>query len=213
MAPVAILVDVGSTWTKGVAVDLQQGRLLARLQHPTTLSAGIMAGARTVIEALSETAGGEVVFRAASSSAAGGLRVAAIGLVPDLTVTAARQASLGAGARVVFTGSYVLTDAEFAAMARVRPDIVLLSGGTDGGNTQVVLANARRLAAVRFSAAVVLACNKSACEDAAAILEAAGVEVRRADNVLPQIDTLSVELGAGGDPRTVPRAHRGRAGD
>ena len=189
----ALLIDVGSTWTKGVAVSIDEGRLLARRQHPTTLAAGIMAGVDAVVAELERAIEGTVVFRGATSSAAGGLRIAAIGLVPDLTGIAARQASLGAGARVVFTGSYVLAPEEIETIRRERADIVLLSGGTDGGNTEVILANARRLAQAGLPAAVVLAGNKSARAEALAILRAGGCEVHVADNVLPAIDTLSVE--------------------
>ena len=192
-AQIALLVDVGSTWTKGIAVSVTDGRLLARQQHPTTLAAGIMEGVGAVVAALEQAAGGSVVFRAAASSAAGGLRVAAIGLVPDLTGLAARQASLGAGARVVFTGSYVLAPDEIEAIRSQRPDIVLLSGGTDGGNTAVILENARQLAGAKLGAAVVLAGNKSARAEALTILQAGDCDVHVADNVLPSIDTLNVE--------------------
>jgi uncharacterized protein (TIGR01319 family) len=188
----ALLIDVGSTWTKGVAVALAEGRLVARCQHPTTLDGqGIMRGVEAVTQELSSAIpAGTVTFRAATSSAAGGLRVAAIGLVPDLTGTAARQASLGAGARVVFTGSYVLAPEEIEAVRAARPDVVLLSGGTDGGNTQVLLENARRLAAAKLPAAVG---NKSARAEARDILQAGGLDVRIADNVLPTLEALSVE--------------------
>lgn len=188
---IALLVDVGSTWTKGLAVGLPQGRVLARCQHPTTVG-GIMQGVEAVVARLQAAAPGPVVFRAATSSAAGGLRVAAIGLVPDLTGIAARQASLGAGARVVYTGSFILEADDIAAMRQARPDIILLSGGTDGGNVQVILENAARLAAARLDAAVVLAGNKTARAPAQAILSGAGYDVRLADNVLPTIDTLRV---------------------
>jgi uncharacterized protein (TIGR01319 family) len=192
----ALLIDVGSTWTKGVAVSLPDGRLLARRQHPTTPAAGeagIMRGVEAVTAALASAAPGPVVVRAASSSAAGGLRVAAIGLVPDLTGTAARQASLGAGARVVFTGSYVLAPEEIAAIRAARADIVLLTGGTDGGNAQALLENARRIAHAGLSATVVLAGNKSARAEARAVLEAGGCDVRVAEKVLPTLDTLSTD--------------------
>ena len=190
---VAHLIDVGSTWTKGLAVALPGGELLARHQHPTTLAEGIMQGVGQVVEQLSGMSDAPVAFRAATSSAAGGLRVAAIGLVPDLTGVAARQASLGAGARVVFSGSFVLAPDEIEALRQARPDIVLLSGGTDGGNTEVITRNARLLAEAALPATVVLAGNKSARSEVQAILRCAGYEVRIADNVLPSIDTLRTE--------------------
>jgi uncharacterized protein (TIGR01319 family) len=126
----ALLIDVGSTWTKGVAVSIPSGRLVGRTQHPTTLAEGIMHGVDAVVAELSEMHEGDIVFRAATSSAAGGLRVAAVGLVPALTGLAAKQASLGAGARVVFNGNFVLAGEEIAAMQEAKPDIVLLAGGT-----------------------------------------------------------------------------------
>ncbi len=191
---VAHLIDVGSTWTKGMAVSLTDGRIVARHQHPTTLANGIMQGVHAVIDALNtDHVTTTVAFRAASSSAAGGLRVAAIGLVPGLTGIAARQASLGAGARVVFSGSYGLTAEEIETIRRERCDIILLTGGTDGGNTEVILGNARKLATAALPAAIVLAGNKSARAEAKSILESAGCDVRIADNVLPEIDVLSVD--------------------
>lgn len=195
----ALLIDVGSTWTKGVAVSLPEGRLLWRCQHPTTLAEGIMRGAQTVIDELQRNvpAGGRIAFRAATSSAAGGLRVAAIGLVPDLTGIAARQASLGAGARVVFTGAYALTSEDIEALRGARPDIILLSGGTDGGNREVITGNARVLASAHaqqsLDATVVLAGNRSARAECTATLQAAALEVVAADNVLPTIEGLKVE--------------------
>lgn len=199
MAELALLIDVGSTWTKGVAVSLPDGRLAGRCQHPTTLAEGIMRGAQAVIDELQKNvpAGSTVAFRAATSSAAGGLRVAAIGLVPDLTGLAARQASLGAGARVVFTGAYALADDEIVALREARPDIILLSGGTDGGNREVITGNARMLAkanrAQPLGATVVFAGNKSARADCEQVLRDGGLEVVVAQNVLPTINELKVE--------------------
>jgi uncharacterized protein (TIGR01319 family) len=188
----ALLVDVGSTWTKGVAVSLADGRLVARTQHPTTIAEGIMRGVHAVVDRLQSGAHGEVTFRAATSSAAGGLRVAAIGLVPALTGLAARQASLGAGARVVFSGSFVLAEEELQRLREARPDIVLLTGGTDGGNTEVIVRNARLLAQAKLAATIIVAGNKSARGEVRAILEEAGLDVRSADNVLPELHAMEV---------------------
>ncbi|MBM3345109.1 MAG: hypothetical protein FJY55_01200 [Betaproteobacteria bacterium] len=199
MLELALLIDVGSTWTKGVAVALPEGRLAWRCQLPTTLAEGIMHGAQAVIDELQRNVpeGCTLAFRGATSSAAGGLRVASIGLVPDLTGLAAKQACLGAGARVVFTGAYALADDEIAALRAARPDIILLTGGTDGGNSEVITGNAKTLARANaeapLSVTVVLAGNKSARAACEAILKAGGLEVVAAHNVLPTIDELKVE--------------------
>ena len=70
----------------------------------------------------------------------------ASGLVPELTAEAARQASLGAGAKVLKTYSFQLTEDDAEEIAALKPDIFLLVGGTDGGNTECILHNAQVLA-------------------------------------------------------------------
>ena len=93
-----------------------------------------------------------------------------IGLVRELTAEAARQAALGAGAKLVGTFSYRLTEADGRAIAGLAPDILLLAGGTDGGNAEVVSHNARRLAELSLACAVVVACNRDVADDCAEIL-------------------------------------------
>ena len=70
----------------------------------------------------------------------------ASGLVPELTAQAARQASLGAGAKVLKTYAFQLTEDDAEEIAASKPDIFLLVGGTDGGNTECILHNAQVLA-------------------------------------------------------------------
>ena len=72
----------------------------------------------------------------------------AIGLVADLTSKAAKQAALGAGARVLKTYSFQLTEADRAEIMELDPDICLLAGGTDGGNSENILHNAKVLASL-----------------------------------------------------------------
>ena len=69
-------------------------------------------------------------YKLACSSAAGGLKMVALGLVPDLTVEAARRAALGAGAKVGQVFCYELTDTELEQIVKYSPDIILLAGGT-----------------------------------------------------------------------------------
>ena len=59
-----------------------------------------------------------------------------VGLVRELTAEAARQAALGAGAKLVGTFAYRLTAADIAQIDALAPDILLLCGGTDGGNAR-----------------------------------------------------------------------------
>jgi uncharacterized protein (TIGR01319 family) len=73
-----------------------------------------------------------------------------------------------------------------------RPDIILLAGGTDGGNREVILHNARQIAASTLQAPVVAAGNKAAAEEIREILTSAGKEVRLTENVMPEFNILNI---------------------
>ncbi len=74
-----------------------------------------------------------------------------------------------------------------------EPDIVLLAGGTDGGNSEVILHNAEMLAAADLNCPFVVAGNRSAADEVEAVLGDAGREVRVVDNVMPDLGTLQIE--------------------
>lgn len=190
---IAELVDFGSTFTKVRLVDLDGGTLAAASQAPTTASTHLLDGWRAARTRLGDRFQDvpRSVIRA-SSSAAGGLRMIAVGLVPELTLKAARTAALGAGARVVGSYGYRLDLGEVAEIEARRPDIVLLAGGTEGGDREVVVHNAARLAASSITCPVIMAGNKDAADGVVAALSEAGKEVWRADNVLPELDRLNV---------------------
>jgi len=102
--PVTLAIDFGSTYTKLVAVDCDAETLVGVVQSPTTVAQDVTHGLDRALDLLEATAGvkrSHIGVRVASSSAAGGLRMVAIGLVPDLTAEAARRAALGAGAKVL----------------------------------------------------------------------------------------------------------------
>ena len=77
------------------------------------------------------------------------------------------------------------------ALAASAPDVVLLVGGTDGGNTEAVLAGARMLAESRWATPVVVAGNVDAREEIAGLLAASGTPYVLADNVVPRIGVLA----------------------
>ena len=106
-----LLIDFGSTYTKITAVDVDEEKILGTAQSYTTIETDIINGLNNALAILKEKIG-DIQFEEqyACSSAAGGLRMVAIGLVPELTAKAARQASLGAGAKVIKTYSYELTE-------------------------------------------------------------------------------------------------------
>ena len=191
---IAVLADFGSTFTKVSLVELGTGRLVGNGQAPTTAESDVMNGYRAAVaDALAASEQDiEIEARLAASSAGGGLRVAAVGLVEELTAAAARQAGLNAGARVALVLSGRLSDQDRHALELADPDIVLFSGGTDDGQRRLVLENAEVVAHARIDAHFVVACNTDVAPQVAQLLAAAGRQVAVVENVLPQISTLNV---------------------
>ncbi len=199
MDDLALLVDFGSTYTKVLAVDLDKAEVIGRSQSPTTVEDNMLHGLLRAMELLTlrgKPADPGTLRQArkfASSSAAGGLRIVAVGLVPDLTVEAARKAALGAGAKLVGAFGFELDDQALDEIEAARPDIVLLVGGIDGGNKEVILHNARMLAGRALAMPFIVAGNRSVAAQVVQILRDSGKQVERTDNVLPELDRLVVE--------------------
>lgn len=199
MSDLGLLIDFGSTFTKVMAVDLSRGAVLGRAQAPTTVETNIVEGYRNALSQVMiagrRLSGADIAGarRLASSSAAGGLGIVAVGLVPELTLEAARKAALGAGAKLIGSFGHELDERAIAEIGNSACDLVLLAGGVDGGNKKGILHNARKLAGSTIAAPVILAGNRFASEEARQILEAAGKQVHVSENVLPALDRLSVE--------------------
>ena len=188
-----LLVDFGSTYTKLTAVDLAGPAVLGCASALTTVEEGLTVGYHQALAQLAKEVGRlSYEARLACSSAAGGLRLVAIGLVPELTVEAAKRAALGAGARVVGTYGFELTPSDLEEMLALKPDLVLLAGGTDGGNQSVLRHNGRLLAASPLTAPVILAGNKSVAPEVEETLKRAGKICYRVPNVLPALDRLNL---------------------
>jgi uncharacterized protein (TIGR01319 family) len=192
-----LLVDIGSTYTKVIVVDLATAEVLTRGESATTVERDVTLGLKRALAAAGlglrkqDLAG--FTLRLACSSAAGGLSLVAIGLVPELTAEAARRAALGAGAVVQDVYSYQLTRHEVAKMETLQPDIILLAGGTDGGEATTIVHNAVMLAESRLRVPVVVAGNKAVGEQVMGIFRQLGVDARLTENVMPRLNTLNVE--------------------
>ncbi len=186
-----LLGDVGSTFTKLCLVDAGAPAVLASAAAPTTVGTDVNAGFDAALGRLGPRAreAGRILV---SSSAAGGLRIAAVGLVPELTMKAARIAALGAGGKVVGAFSFRLTAQDLAGLRELRPDMILLAGGTDGGDTEHIIHNAGALAAGLPGVPVVAAGNREAREELERIF-AGRPEVRFAANVMPEVRRLDLD--------------------
>jgi uncharacterized protein (TIGR01319 family) len=184
--------DVGSTYTKVAVVDLKRGTVVAAAEHPTTVDTDVLHGLDAALAAATRAAGGaELPTPYVCSSAGGGLRLAVVGYEQLVTAEAGHRVGLTAGARVVHVAAGPLDGTGMAELRAARPDVVLLVGGTDGGDAEVLRHNATRLARARLRIPVVLAGNAELREEAAATLAARGVPVVATPNVLPRIGVLN----------------------
>lgn len=192
--PNILLIDFGSTYTKITAVDIEQEVVLGTASGFTTVDTDITDGLNQAMERLFSQIG-RIKFDQvlACSSAAGGLKMVAVGLVPELTAEAAKRAALGAGAKILGVYSGELSEYEIAEIADLKPDIILLAGGTDGGNKQVISHNAAMLANLGFDVPVVVAGNKSVAPFVVKTLAATMSEVIHVQNVMPKLNELNIE--------------------
>ncbi len=187
-----LLVDFGSTYTKVTAVDLDSAQLLATAASYTTVQTDVGHGLNNALNVLFEKCA-KLDFEEtyACSSAAGGLRMMASGLVPELTAEAARQASLGAGAKIIKTYAFKLSEDDADEIVEQKPDIFLLAGGIDGGNTDCIIHNSQVLADIEGDFPIIIAGNRNAVRRCEKIL--AHRETHVCDNVMPKFGTLNIE--------------------
>ena len=190
------LIDFGSTFTKLVVVDLGREDVIQRYQAPSTVDTDITIGLKQVLAQAQEEIGFKDLPKdslLACSSAAGGLRMITVGLVPTLSCEAGGRAALGAGAKVIRNFSYELGLFDLVEIEKISPDIILLIGGTDGGNKQVILHNAKMLSNLTHAAPTVIAGNKDARDEIRFIFDSPGRSITFAENVMPEIGTLQVD--------------------
>jgi uncharacterized protein (TIGR01319 family) len=193
---VAVCVDFGSTFTKAALVGLTEGRIVAQASHPTTIETDVLdaydACLAQLVAADPRAASADVL---ACSSAGGGLRIAVVGNEELVTAEAGRRVALSSGGRVVEVIA-AAGRAPDSALYRTlnhttRPDVVLLTGGTDGGNTEVVVDAAKGIVAGGWTGPVVYAGNVDARAEVTAALGSTPYVV--ADNVVPRIGVLRPE--------------------
>ncbi len=193
-----LCVDFGSTFTKAALVDAVTGGLLGAASHRTTLpgpdgEGDVLDGLDACRAELASAHPG--VDRAevlACSSAGGGLRIAVVGNEELVTAEAGRRVALSSGGKVVAVLSRGSQDASYRVLGHTTgPDVVLLTGGTDGGDEDGLLLGARRVVASGWQGPVVVAGNVAARPAVEEIL--AGLPVVVTDNVVPRIGVLAPE--------------------
>ena len=151
--------DCGSTTTKAILIERRgdEYRLIARGEAPTTVEAPVENVTRGVLNAVAEVEelthrkilqAGQIVkpqhdssgtdLYISTSSAGGGLQMMVAGVVRSMTAESAERAALGAGAivmDVIASNDGRMVHEEVERIRQLRPDMILLSGGVDGGTT------------------------------------------------------------------------------
>src|SRR6056297_265638 len=129
----------------------------------------------------------------ATSSAAGGLKMTVHGLVKDMTVKAAEEAALGAGAVIKQVTAGRLRESQLEELRKIQPNIILLAGGVDYGEEEVILENAEKLSSLDIDVPYIYAGNMVLQNEIRDLFEKKGKQIIIAENVYPEIDTLNIE--------------------
>ncbi len=186
------LIDFGSTYTKLCVVDTENQCILGTSKSNTTINTDILEGYTKALSNLEKNIGKIKIDETfACSSAAGGLKIVAIGLVEELTAEAATQAALSAGSKVLKTYSYELNKLEVKEIKELKPDIILLTGGTDGGNKEVVIHNANMIKDIDVKTPIIFAGNKSAIDEVMDILDNHNLYICK--NVMAKIGSITTK--------------------
>jgi uncharacterized protein (TIGR01319 family) len=195
-----LVAEIGSTTTvvngfKGIKsghpVFLGQG------DHPTTVMEGdVNIGLEGAIHSLKAYLGThqlEYDEMLASSSAAGGLAMTVHGLVLEMTVKAAREAALGAGAIIKLVTGGLLMESDLEEIVYLRPNIILIAGGVDFGEKNVPLENCKKIKALNLDIPIIYAGNQAILGEVKKVFKDYKAKVYFVENVYPQIDRLNIE--------------------
>ncbi|MDA3837471.1 MAG: glutamate mutase L [Candidatus Delongbacteria bacterium] len=156
-----LIVDIGSTTTKGLLLENKEGKLVFNSQFdaPTTVEKpfeDVNVGLEKVIHGLEEKSNIDIYDEnkkiiipfLATSSAGGGLQVLLFGLTKSDTGKAVEASAYGAGAVIMETFTVDDKVPEMDKMRMIRelhPDMVLIAGGIDGGGIWGILRQAEIL--------------------------------------------------------------------
>ncbi|QIB26509.1 GlmL-related ornithine degradation protein [Caloranaerobacter azorensis] len=166
-------------------------------QAPTTVLEGdVKIGLKGAIESLRQNIGAsEIEYDEllATSSAAGGLRMTVHGLVYDMTVRAAKEAALGAGANVHQITAGRLRKSDLKKLVAIKPNIILIAGGVDYGERNTALYNAELISELDLGIPVIYAGNIENHDDIRDIFEGTSTRLYIVENVYPKIDQLNIE--------------------
>ncbi|MCK9235299.1 MAG: glutamate mutase L [Acholeplasmataceae bacterium] len=145
-----LVAEIGSTTTYVNAINLtrQPYGFIGRGYAKTTVETDVTEGLKEAINDLRKQLNvAEISYQKlfATSSAAGGLKMTVHGLVYDMTAKAAKEAALNAGANVHFVTANLLTEDDLEMIHSIKPNIIVVAGGTDYGEKEVAFKNLNML--------------------------------------------------------------------
>jgi uncharacterized protein (TIGR01319 family) len=217
---VILATDCGSTTTKAILIMYVDGeyRLIVRGEAPTTVEAPFEDVTMGVLNAVTEVeelarrkfvGANDQIMRPcegekgcdiyiSTSSAGGGLQMMVAGVVKSMTAKSAEHAALGAGAIVmdaIASNDKRLPHEQIERIRQLRPDMILLSGGIDGGTVSHVVELAELISAadpkprlgIGYQLPVIYAGNVGARENVKEILDEK-VDLRIVDNIRPVLE-------------------------
>src|SRR5580698_4218683 len=213
--------DCGSTTTKAILIEKRDGeyRLTTRGEAPTTVEApfdDVTVGVSNAVREIEELSGrtildqdGKVITPSvdektgvdlylSTSSAGGGLQMSVAGVVKAMSAESAQRAALGAGAIIIDVIAVDDGRKEYQRVERLRqlrPDMILMSGGTDGGTVNhlvelaemLVSADPKPRLGIGLNLPVIYAGNKDAYAKVAELIEDR-VALRQVPNLRPTME-------------------------
>ncbi|AOT72842.1 GlmL-related ornithine degradation protein [Geosporobacter ferrireducens] len=195
-----LVAEIGSTTTVVNAfADIHSDcpRFLGQGQAPTTVLEGdVNIGLQGAIADLKKNLQVDDFTydeMLATSSAAGGLKMTVHGLVYDMTVRAAKEAALGAGAIIHKVTGGKLRKTDLKSIIDIKPNLILIAGGVDYGERETALFNAELIADLDIDVPIIYAGNVENQEEIREIFKDKANKLYIVENVYPKIDQLNIE--------------------
>ncbi|MCL2873794.1 MAG: GlmL-related ornithine degradation protein [Defluviitaleaceae bacterium] len=191
-----LVAEIGSTTTVVNAFNFNPEIFIGQGQAATSVLDGdVTIGLKNAVKDLEVKLGEAVEWNEmlAASSAAGGLKMCVHGLVYDMTVRAAKEAALGAGAVLKFATAGKLMRTDIAKVKEQNPNIILVAGGVDYGERETAIHNFEKLTDAYPNIPFIYAGNVQNHEEIKLISEEKDIRVYITENVYPNVDELNVE--------------------
>ncbi len=197
MSHYILLADFGSTYTKFNLVDVHAETFRAKVTLPTSQSSTIMdcyhEGKELLLKEIDFDDDKDCYEEFFCSSAWGGFKMVVIGFTHDLTRKAAEYAALGSGTRIVKDYYYDLSEEDIQEIQTLKPDAVLLTGGTNKGNQSFVLDVAAKMAKYLDKMDIIYAGNEQAQDAVRNLFKNNQCPLHIVENVMPEVDVINIE--------------------